>query len=208
MKSFDEIMDFRYACKIFDTDKKIDTSDLHFILDMARKSPSSFGQEPWRFLAISNANLKTKLKPFCWNQAQIDTSSHLIVILAKIKDVRDTDGEVRRKFARRGLDADALEAYITRYTNHLKDSFSSDESTFCWSARQTYIALANMINAAASREIDSCPIEGFEKDKIEELLGIDTTKYQVSVLLALGYRTKEQSKQLRDSLESMVEFIV
>lgn len=208
MKSFDEIMDFRYACKIFDTDKKIDTSDLHFILDMARKSPSSFGQEPWRFLVISNANLKTKLKPFCWNQAQIDTSSHLIVILAKIKDVRDIDGEVRRKFARRGLDADALDAYITRYANHLKDSFSSDESTFCWSARQTYIALANMMSAAASREIDSCPIEGFEKDKIEELLGIDTTKYQVSVLLALGYRAKEQSKQLRDSLESMVEFIV
>lgn len=208
MKYFDEIMNFRHACKIFDKTKKIDNNDLHFILDMARKSPSSFGQEPWRFLVISNSELKAKLKPLCWDQAQIDTSSHLVVILAKIEDVKDLEAEVLRKFAKRGLSKEALEAYINKYATHLKDSFSSNEATFCWSARQCYIALANMMNAAASRSIDSCPIEGFEKDRVEELLGIDTSKYQVSVLLALGYRVKKQSEQLRDSLESMVEFIV
>lgn len=74
-KTFMEAMDFRHACKIFDETKKISSDDLNFILEAGRKSPSSFGQEPWKFLVITNPELKAKIRPFCWDQPQITTCS-------------------------------------------------------------------------------------------------------------------------------------
>lgn len=206
-KTFMEAMDFRHACKIFDETKKISSDDLNFILEAGRKSPSSFGQEPWKFLVITNPELKAKIRPFCWDQVQITSCSHLVVILAAIDDVKADSSEVLRKFNRRGLPEDAVKAYIEKYASHLEDTFLSDKNIFCWTARQTYIALGNMMTAAAIKGIDSCPIEGFEKENLEKVLNIDTKKYQVSVILPLGYRIKEQSKQLREKLEDIVEFI-
>lgn len=206
-KTFSQAMDFRHACKIFDETRKINNEDVNYILEAGRKSPSSFGQEPWKFLVITNEDLKAKIRPFCWNQVQITSCSHLVVILAAIDGVKAKSSEVLRKFSRRGLPEDAVKAYIEKYASHLEDTFSTNEKTFCWTARQTYIALGNMMTAAAIKGIDSCPIEGFEKGNLEKVLSLDTNKYQISVILPLGYRIKEQSKQLREELEDIVEFI-
>ena len=63
------------------------------------------------------------------------------------------------------------------------------------------------MTAAAFAGIDSCPIEGFEKAKVEEILGLDSSKYQVAMVLPFGYRINEQSEQLRLPFEEVVEFI-
>lgn len=206
-KTFAEAMDFRHACKIFDETKKVSNEDINYILEAGRKSPSSFGQEPWKFLVITNDELKAKLRPYCWDQVQITSCSHLVVILAAINSVKADSSEVLRKFNRRGLPQDMVDAYIKKYSNHLNDTLSSDEKTFAWTSKQTYIAMANMMTAGAVKGIDSCPIEGFERNNVEKVLNLDTKKYQVSVMIPFGYRVKEQSKQLRDSLESIVEYI-
>lgn len=206
-KTFSEAMDFRHACKIFDETKKISNEDINYILEAGRRSPSSFGQEPWKFLVITNDELKAKLRPYCWDQVQITSCSHLVVILAAISSVKADSSEVLRKFNRRGLPQDMVDAYIKKYSNHLNDTLSSDEKTFAWTSKQTYIAMANMMTAGAIKGIDSCPIEGFERNNVEKVLNLDTKKYQVSVMIPFGYRVKEQSKQLRDSLESIVEYI-
>ena len=85
-KDFMEAMNFRHACKVFDDTKKISDEDITYILEAGRKSPSSFGQEGWKFLVITNENLKGKIRPFCWDQKQITTCSHLVIILAAIED--------------------------------------------------------------------------------------------------------------------------
>ncbi len=206
-EEFLEIMNFRHACKLFDETKKISDEDMHYILEVARKSPSSFGMEAWKFLVITNDELREKLRPFCWNQPQITTCSHLVVVLAGIDTLKVESGVVRSQLMRRNLPQDKLDSFIELYASHLKDTLSSDEKIYQWSARQTYIAAANMMNAAATIGIDSCPIEGFEKDNVEKVLGLDTTKYQVAMILPFGYRVNEQSKQLRSSFESVVEFI-
>jgi len=206
-EEFLKIMDFRHACKLFDETEKISDEDMHYILEVARKSPSSFGMEAWKFLVITNDELREKLRPFCWNQPQITTCSHLVVVLAGIDTLKVESGVVRSQLMRRNLPQDKLDAFIELYTSHLSDTLSSDEKIYQWSARQTYIAAANMMNAAASVGIDSCPIEGFEKDNVEKVLELDTTKYQVTMLLPFGYRVNEQSKQLRSSFETVIEFI-
>ncbi len=206
-KTFMEAMDFRHACKIFDETKKVSDEDINFILEAGRKSPSSFGMEAWKFLVITNQELKEKIKPFCWNQPQITTCSHLVIILAGIEGVKPESGIPAKKFARREMPQEKLDFYLNLYSSHLENTLSSDENIYAWTSKQSYIALGNMMTAGAIKGIDSCPIEGFEKEKVEEVLGLDLTKYQLSCVLPFGYRINSQSTQLREKLENVVEYI-
>ncbi|HIP15075.1 MAG TPA: NAD(P)H-dependent oxidoreductase [Sulfurimonas autotrophica] len=204
---FINAMNFRHACKIFDETKKIDNEEMHFILECARKSPSSFGMEAWKFLVITNEELKAKLRPACWNQVQITSCSHLVIVLAGIESVKPESGEVKNRFARRNMPKESLDMYMDLYVKHLEKTLNNDDSIYCWTAKQAYIAAANMMTGAAFIGIDSCPIEGFEKEKVEEILSLDTTKFQVAMLLPFGYRQNPQPDQIRLSFDEIVEFI-
>jgi len=204
---FMEAMNFRHACKVFDKSKKISDEDINFIMEVARKSPSSFGMEGWKFLVITNEELKKKLRPYCWNQAQITSCSHLVVILSAIESLKVESGIPRKRFQRRELGEEKTDIYMGVYANHLKDTLINDENIYSWTTRQTYIAAGNMMTAAASIGIDSCPIEGLEKENVEKVLDLDTTQYQLSMLLPFGYRINPQSTQIRESFENIVEFI-
>ena len=204
---FTEAMDFRHACKVFDDTKKINDEEMHYILEAGRTSPSSFGMEGWKFLVITNEDLKAKLRPFCWDQVQVTSCSHLVIVLAAIDSVKVESGEVEKRFRRREMPQESLDFYMDIYAKHLEKTLSTDENIYHWTSKQSYIALGNMMTAAAYIGIDSCPIEGFEKEKLELVLGIDTNKYQLSVLVPFGYRLNEQSTQLRLSFEDIVEFI-
>ena len=161
---FSKAMDFRHACKIFDETKKISEEEIHYILEAGRKSPSSFGMEAWKFLVITNEALKAKLRPACWDQVQITSCSHLVVVLAGIESVKVETGIPKQRFARREMPEDKLEFYLGLYAGHLDKTLSSDENIYSWTARQTYIAAGNMMTAAAFIGIDSCPIEGLDKN--------------------------------------------
>lgn len=206
-KTFEQAMDFRHACKVFDETKKISDEEMKYILEAGRKSPSSFGMEAWKFLVITNEELKTKLRPVCWDQVQITSCSHLVVILAGIKGVKPESGIPAKRFARREMPQEKYDFYLKLYANHLAQTLSSDENIYSWTARQTFIAAGNMMTAAAVKGIDSCPIEGFEKDKVEEILGLDKSQYRLSLILPFGYRLNPQSTQLRVPFEEVVEFI-
>ena len=205
--NFTKAMDFRHACKIFDDSKKINDEEMRYILEAGRKSPSSFGMEGWKFLVITNETLKAKLRPVCWDQPQITSCSHLVIILTAIENVKVESGEVEKRFKRRDMPQESLDFYMDIYAKHLEKTLSSDENIYHWTSKQTYIALANMMTAGAYIGIDSCPIEGFEKEKVEEILELDTSKWQVSVVVPFGYRLNEQSEQLRLPFDEVVEFI-
>ena len=206
-KTMMDIMDFRHACKVFDENKKISKEDINYILEIAKKSPSSFGMEPWKFLVITNDKLKAKLRPFCWDQVQITSCSHLVIVLAKIDAVKPESGIPLKRFSRRDMSQEKLDFYINLYSKHLEKTLSTNDNIYSWTSKQTYLALANMMSAAAQLNIDSCPIEGFEKENLEKVLELNTNEYQVSVVLPLGYRINAQSKQNRLSFDEVVEFI-
>jgi len=204
---FSKAMDFRHACKVFDESKKISDEEMHFILEAGRKSPSSFGMEAWKFLVITNEELKTKLRPFCWDQVQVTSCSHLVIVLAGIENAKVESGMPKKRFTRREMPQETLDFYMDIYAKHLEKTLSSDENIYAWTAKQSYIALGNMMTAAAFVGIDSCPIEGFEKENVEEVLGLDTSKYQLAVVVPFGYRINEQPSQLRLPFDEVVEFI-
>ena len=204
---FAKAVSFRHACKTFCKKKIIKDEDIRYILEAGRMAPSAFGQEGWKFLVITNEEIKKELRPLCWNQAQIQTCSHLVIVLAAIEDLRPQNTVVRQRFARRRLPKEQEDAYIERYSDFLQKEIADDSAMFCWSARQTYLAAMQMMLAAASIGIDSCPIEGFEREKVENYLKTDIKKYRVSLIVPFGYRIYPQSKHLRRDFEEVVEFI-
>ncbi|MGD2117809.1 MAG: NAD(P)H-dependent oxidoreductase [Chromatiales bacterium] len=202
-----EALQFRHACKKFDAQRKIPESELRDILECARLSPSSFGMEPWKFLVVQDAETRQRLRKACWDQPQITDSSDVIVILSKTHLTEPGNDYVAKQFRRRNLTAEAEAAYLQRYRQHCETEIEPLMSYYAWNSKQCYIALANIMTAAASVGIDSCPIEGFVKQAVEAALNIDPQQYEVAVLVALGYRAGEQSARLRLDFDEVVEFI-
>ncbi len=207
MTLFHQAMSFRHACKQFNPDKKIPANDFKQILEFGRLSPSSFGMEPWKFLVIETPAIREKLREACWGQAQITESSHIIVILAKTSAVKPDTDYVKELFKRRNLSTEATEMYLEKYATHHQKEINPVMSTYAWSSKQCYIALANMMTGAASLQIDSCPIEGFSKTQVEKVLNINTQQYEVAVLVTFGYRNGEQTICYRQEMTDLVDYL-
>lgn len=199
-------LEFRHACKQFDPERQIPRAELEEIMECARLSPSSFGMEPWKFLVLRDPDLRERLRPACWNQPQITDSSDVIAILTKPQAVKPDTDYVDSMFSRRPLSAEAKAAYLERYRNHMHAEVEPNMSYHAWAAKQCYIALGNLMSAAAAVGIDSCPIEGFDKAAVEQVLSVDTEQQQIAVLLTLGYRAGPQTPRLRLPAEQVIEY--
>ncbi len=204
-----EILKFRHACKIFDESKKISAGEFDFILEAGRLSPSSTGLEQWDFLVVQNKELREKIKAVSWNQAQITSCSHLVVILAKIKEIKVGSSYIDKMIARRAdKNIEAIAARQKFYNDFLLSNFKNDdELTFQWSHEQCMIAATNMMNAAASLGIDSCPIEGFDRHALNEILGLDESEKRVAIVVPFGYRLNPQPEKLRRQRAEVVTWI-
>jgi nitroreductase len=199
-------MAFRHACKRFDTEKKIPETAFDALLETIRLSPSSFGMEPWRVIVVRSVELREALKPVCWNQNQITEASELLVFTTDNDAVRGDSQYVKSMFARRGLDDATTAAYLKRYADYLAPLEADERLLENWTAKQCYIAAANLMTHAASMGIDSCPIEGFEKQKVEACLELPKGRH-VALLVALGYRVDPQPERKRLERDGIVSFL-
>lgn len=208
---------FRHACKEFDPQAKVSEEDFLFILETARLSPSSFGFEPWQFLVIQDMDARQKLLPHVWGgKTQIPTASHFLVCLAMKTPLLKYDSAGISDFMRQiqELPEDRITARTEYYATFQQSDFrllDSDRAMFDWACKQCYIAQANMMTAAALIGIDSCPIEGFAQDKVDEVLaedfGVDLDEYGVAYMLAFGYRIKAPRRKTRRPLDQMVRWV-
>ncbi|WP_273451966.1 NAD(P)H-dependent oxidoreductase [Streptococcus ferus] len=190
-------IDHRLAVRVY-SDRKITKEDVDFILDAAWLSPSSIGLEAWRFIVLEDDSIKEALKEIAWgDQYQLETASHFVLLIAG-KDVRYDSDNVYQSLVRRGLTDEAdLKARLARYRSFQESDMHLDSprALFDWAAKQTYIALGNMMMTASLMGIDSCPIEGFDYDKVNQLISkaglIDPQKEGIASMLSLGYRLRD-----------------
>jgi len=188
---------YRHATKEFDATKLVSNEDINFILQTANLSPSSFGFEPWHFMVVQDKELRELLKPVAWGAPlKLDTASHFVLGLTMKAPMTKWDSDYIMSMMKdvKQFPEDVIEMYSTFYREFQERDFNldTDKKLFDWASKQTYIALGNMMTAAALIGIDSCPIEGFHQEKAEALLqdkfGIDTHKYGLSYMAAFGYR--------------------
>ena len=207
---------FRHACKKFDSSKSIPEKDFSVILEAARLSPSSFGFEPWQFIVLTDLGLKDKLRPVSWGAINsLDGASHFVILLArkKIDTIYDAQYITQIMTEVQKLSPETVNKKRDRYENFQKDDFhllESSSAIFDWACKQTYIALANMMTVAALMQIDSCPIEGFNRDAVEQILCedgvLDIEHFGVSVMAGFGYRATEPQPKTRQPMDSVVKW--
>lgn len=208
---------FRHACKEFDVNKKISKEDFDFILETGRLSPSSFGFEPWKFLVVQNEELREKIKSVSWGaRTKFPGASHFVVILSRKKGDMIYNSQYISNIMTKVqyIPEDIAVDRKKSYEGFQKDDFKlleNDRAIFDWASKQTYIALGNMMTAAAQIGIDSCPIEGFNREKLEKVLEkeevLDRNKFGVSVMVAFGYRKANPRAKTRQSIDEIVEWI-
>nr|WP_207640783.1 NAD(P)H-dependent oxidoreductase [Clostridium hydrogeniformans] len=219
MNNKDEILkayNFRHACKEFNGNE-IPKEDFEFILETGRLSPSSFGFEPWQFIVVQNKELREKIKEYSWGgEKQIPTSSHFVIILGRKKKHMLYDSKYINDFMREVQELpdevrDMKRGFYKAFQEKDFNLLEGERAIFDWACKQTYIALGNMMTSAAEIGIDSCPIEGFNMEKLDELLereGImSRDDFGVSVMVAFGYRKKDPRGKTRQNLNDIVTYI-
>lgn len=201
---------WRYATKKFDATKKVSEQDLETLLEATRLSASSYGLQPYHVFVISDREVREQLKPASWGQSQITDASHLIVF-ANTKDFGEelVDDYLANVSETRNIPSEGLKGYSDFMKSKLMDL--PEELKNQWTAKQAYIAFGNLMQAAAELKIDTCPMEGFEPEKYNEILGLDEKNLNAAVVLAIGYRSEEDATQhlpkVRKSKEELFTLI-
>lgn len=210
-----DAFNFRHACKTFDPARKIAEADFRFILETGRLSPSSFGYEPWRFLVIQDMALREKLLGVTWGaKGQFPTASHVVAILARGEDMRSGSAYTERLMREvKHFPEDVIARRNAVYKTFQESDFQLREprALFDWSCRQAYIALANMMTAAALIGVDSCPIEGFGQAGADRILAeaglLEDGHFGLAVMVAFGYRIDPQPAKTRQTLEQVTRWV-
>lgn len=194
MNSILENRTWRYATKKFDSTKKVSNEDLETLLEATRLSSSSYGLQPYHVFVITDQATKEKLRPVSWGQSQITDASHIIVFANKTDFGPELmDGYLANVSTTRNIPAEGLKGYGDFMKSKLLDLPA--ETKAIWAEKQAYIALANLMQAAAELKIDTCPMEGFEADKYNQILNLNDKGLNASVVLPLGYRSTEDETQ-------------
>ncbi|PZV18497.1 MAG: NAD(P)H-dependent oxidoreductase [Leptolyngbya sp.] len=186
-----ERLNWRYATKKFDATKTIPTDVWAALEESLVLTPSSYGLQPWKFLVVTNSDLKARLQPLSWNQAQVGDCSHFVVFtIKKNLTPEHVDHFVARTAEVRHAEPDSLAGYRKVMVSDVvygQRSLTVNE----WATRQTYIALGNFMTCAALLGVDTCPMEGIEPANYDTVLELPEKGYATVVACAAGYRSED-----------------
>jgi nitroreductase len=181
---------WRYATKKFDSTRKIPAETWDAIEESLMLTPSSFGLQPWKFLVIQDPGVRANLALESWKQPQVTEASHYVVLTARTDlNAADIDAWMARMVEVQGTGPETvamLKGMIEGFAQAM-----SHEARHAWNIRQAYIALGQLMAAAAVLGIDACPMEGISAAGYDHLLGLEGSGYATVVACALGYRAAD-----------------
>lgn len=204
-----ESLNWRYACKKFDTNKKLTQTQVNDLVEVLRLSASSYGLQPWRFVVVENPAKREELVAHSYNQRQVAEASHLFVLCApKEFNENHVDAYLNDIVATRGGAVQELEGYKKMMMGTLS---RLGEKQTDWMKNQIYIALGSLLTGAAVLGIDTCPMEGFVASKYDEILGLNDLGLKSVVVCPVGFRAEDDKysslKKVRFNKNTLVHTI-
>ena len=180
---------WRYAVKQFDATRKIPLDHWAALEKALVLSPSSYGLQPWKFVVITDPQIRQRLLAVSMQQRQVVDSSHLVVFAART-DI--TEADVTRWLARVALIRQTPAATLEQFrSTMLGDLVTGQRHAIAaeWAKRQTYLALGVFLASAAAIGVDTCPMEGFDPSGYNAILGLPERGYTATVVATAGYRS-------------------
>lgn len=209
-KTFSELLNWRYATKKMDPSKSVPQDKVDAIIEAVRMAPTSSGTQPFELFVVTNPEVQEQIKEAASGQTPITDGSHLLVFAAWDNYTDERIDAVKQA----NIDLRGDLPLIHQYYDNLKAGYVPREAevNYAHAARQAYIALGFAMVAAASLEVDSTPMEGFDPASVDEILGLKEKGLRSVVLLPLGYRDPTGDwllpmPKVRKSRETMVTII-
>lgn len=183
-------LEWRYATKKFDADKKLPETELNALKRAVQLSASSYGLQPYKVLIVTDPSVREQLLPASWNQPQIIEASHLFIFCSRLHTgATEVATFFDRKAKVQGMEASVFEGAVSFVSGKIAEKSESDIKV--WNTHQTYIAVGTLLAAAGEAQVDACPMEGFDPKAYDTILGLTEQGLQASVVVALGYRALE-----------------
>lgn len=182
--SFIQNLNWRYATKKFDG-REISKEDLASVLESIKLAPTSFGLQPFHLTVIKDSGIKESLKALSWNQEQVTSCSHVLVFSSRTDFLERTDDFFKLMTGGNSEIEEKLKGYKEMIVGTVKDLEGYQAVT--WAGKQAYIALGFALATCAELSIDSCPMEGFDRDGFKKALGLPE-HFHPQVMLTVGYR--------------------
>jgi nitroreductase len=181
-------LNWRYATKQFDSNRKISDQDWGTIEQALLLTPSSGGLQPWKFIVVTDPAVRARLLPASYGQAQISDASHLVVFAAKKNfSEADVDAFINHTASARGVSVESLATFRGMLVGGIVQAMD-EHARDAWARNQAYIALGNLLTTAALLGIDACPMEGFDRAQYDEILGLNAKGLASAVIATVGYR--------------------
>ncbi len=185
MQTFLSQLDWRFATKSFNTEKKVSPEDLSKILEAIQKAPSSFGLQTFHVEVISNPELREEMKKVSFGQPQVTEASHILVFCGR-NDVSERITDIIEKMSGGN---EEIKSSLKGYEEMMRGTIAgkSSDDLMKWASRQAYLALGFGLAACAELGIDSCPMEGFDPKALHGVLGLPENIFPFAYL-TIGYR--------------------
>lgn len=176
-----EAIKTRRAVKHYDADYQMPQEDVDTILSLALLSPTAFNIQNWRFVVVSDAVLRQKIKAVAWEQEQVTSASLFIVLCA---DLKAWENNPERYWA--GVPQPVQDILLPALDNYYrgKEQVQRDEAM-----RSCGIAAQTLMLAAKALGYDSCPMDGFDFEAVGKLIGLPEN-HVISLCVAIGKGTK------------------
>ncbi len=201
---------WRHACKAMNG-KQVPQEIVDNILEAIRLAPSSLGLQAYKVFVIENKDLRDRIYNESCPQQPVLGCSHLIVFAART-EIANPDYESYIKILKdtRGKDEEHLAKYREKIEGFVNLKVGALQPT--WLVSQTYIGLGIACAAAAEAKVNSVPIEGFDREKLDQILSLKEKGYRSTLLLPLGYADEENDwwgseKKLRKGTNDFIEVI-
>lgn len=193
-----KIVTSRYTTKAYDPHKRIGASQLTQLKTLLRYAPSSVNSQPWHFVVVESSAAKQKLTaattgPYGANEPKVLNASHVVVLCARSEL---DDAHLERVLAQEEADGrfpspEGKEAQVKGRRFYVHMHREELEDTRHWMEKQVYLALGSLLLGAAAMGIDATPIEGFDRQVLDEALGLPEQGLNSVVMAALGYRSED-----------------
>ncbi|SKB86065.1 hypothetical protein SAMN05660776_0140 [Salegentibacter holothuriorum] len=200
-------LQWRYATKKFNPEKILSTEKINILKEAFNLTATSYGLQPLKMVVLRNKELQEKLKSASWEQQQLNTASHVLVICIEKKVDKNF---IEQYFKRVKHIRETPDEILDPFKKSLVASFESkaEEEIHAWALNQAYLSLGTLLTVCATEEIDACPMEGFQPDKYDELLNLDAHNLKSVLALPVGYRAGDdmfsEFKKVRRPLDDVI----
>ncbi len=172
-----DAVEARRSVRAFDPDHRMSDAEIDRLMTLAMLSPTAFNIQNWRFVLVTNPELRKQIRAAAWDQAQVTDASLLVILTA---DLKAWQKDPRRYWrladeSRQDYIVSAIDQY---YRGH--DQVQRDEAM-----RSCGIAAQTLMLAAKEIGYDTCPMDGFDFDAVGKLINLPAD-HAIAMFVAVG----------------------